>query len=100
MLILILIDVQYLQKVVVNFEEGSNGQNHCSGSTPPPLLGGIPPTTYSYLENPGLTFLQDDNSQTTYRGSCLLILYKIGVLKIFKKVAKKIFSKQSYCLVY
>ena len=30
MLILILIDVQYLQNVVFGFEKGSNGQNHHS----------------------------------------------------------------------
>ena len=32
MLILILIDVQYLQKVVFSFEKGLNGQKHSSGS--------------------------------------------------------------------
>ena len=30
MLILILIDVQYVQEVVLSFEKGSNGQNHSS----------------------------------------------------------------------
>ena len=30
MLILILIDVQYLKKVVFSFEKGSDGQNHSS----------------------------------------------------------------------
>ena len=30
MIILILSDIQYLQKVAFSFEEGSNGQNHCS----------------------------------------------------------------------
>ena len=28
MLILILVDIQYLQNVVFSFEQGSNGQNH------------------------------------------------------------------------
>ena len=32
MLILILIDFQYSQKVVFSFENGSNNQNHSSGS--------------------------------------------------------------------
>ena len=32
MLILILIDVEYLQNVVFNFEKGSNSQKHSSGS--------------------------------------------------------------------
>ena len=35
MLILILIDVQYSQKAVFSFEQGSNGQNHSSGSHHP-----------------------------------------------------------------
>ena len=30
MIILILSDIPYLQKVAFSFEEGSNGQNHCS----------------------------------------------------------------------
>ena len=67
MLILILINVQYLQKVVFRFEKGLNGQNHSSGSHnlttplpplqnfqfPPPLRGGIfpLPTPKCYLEN-------------------------------------------------
>ena len=33
MLILILSDIQYLQKVFFSFEEGSNGQNHCSSGS-------------------------------------------------------------------
>ena len=33
MLILILIDVQYLQNVVFSFEKGSNGQNHSSSGS-------------------------------------------------------------------
>ena len=33
MLILILSDIQYLQKVVFSFEEGSNGQNHRSSGS-------------------------------------------------------------------
>ena len=32
MLVLILINVQYLQKVVFSFEKGLNAQNHSSGS--------------------------------------------------------------------
>ena len=45
MLILILINVQYLQKVVFSFEKGSNAQNHSLSDsqhliTPTP----IPPT--------------------------------------------------------
>ena len=35
MLILILIDVQYLQKAVFSFEKGSNDQNHFSDSHHP-----------------------------------------------------------------
>ena len=39
MLILILIVVQYLQKVVFNFEKGSNDQNESSsGSAPHSLM--------------------------------------------------------------
>ena len=42
MLILVLIDVQYIQNVVFSFEKASNGQNHSSSDshhpiTPPPL---------------------------------------------------------------
>ena len=39
MLILVLIDVQYIQNVVFCFEKGSNGQNHSSSDfqlAPPP----------------------------------------------------------------
>ena len=32
MLVLILVDVQYLQKVVSSFQKGLDGQNHSSGS--------------------------------------------------------------------
>ena len=44
MLILIVIDVQYLQNVVLRFEEGSNGQNHSSSNT------------YHLIKNPLATF--------------------------------------------
>ena len=37
MLILILIKVQYLQKVVFSFEKGSNGQNHSSSGSHHPI---------------------------------------------------------------
>ena len=37
MLILILIDVQYLPKVVFNFEKGSNGQKHSSSDSHHPI---------------------------------------------------------------
>ena len=30
MLIFILSYIQYLQEIIFSFEEGSNGQNHCS----------------------------------------------------------------------
>ena len=33
MLILILIDIQYLQNVVLSFEKGLNGQNHSSSGS-------------------------------------------------------------------
>ena len=42
MLILILIDVQYLSKVVFSFEKGPNGQDHSSSSSPHPIKK-IPP---------------------------------------------------------
>ena len=53
MLILILIDVQYSQKVVFSFEKGSNCQNHSSSgslnlvkkSPPPPVKFPIPHPT-------------------------------------------------------
>ena len=37
MLILILINVQYLQKIVFSFEKGSNGQNHSSSGSHYPI---------------------------------------------------------------
>ena len=37
MLILILINVQYLQNVVFNFEKGSNGQTHSSATSHHPI---------------------------------------------------------------
>ena len=67
MLILILTDVQYSQKVAFSFEKGSNVQNSSySGSLHPvkkfppvklPILPTLnrnlpPPTTYNYLEDP------------------------------------------------
>ena len=67
MLILILINVQYLQEAIFSFEKGSIGQSHSSSSSyclvkkfPPlpakflilPTLGEFPPPTpYCYLEN-------------------------------------------------
>ena len=76
MLISILIDIQYWQKAIFNFEKGSNRQNYCSSGSlhpvkksPPSkifdshLTGGggwfpppLPPTPipYRYLENPDL----------------------------------------------
>ena len=51
MLILILIDVPFLQNIVFRFEKGSNGQNHsCSPSHYPikkSLLAENPPVTIS-----------------------------------------------------
>ena len=64
MLILILIDVQYLQNVSFSFEKGPYGQSHSSSDThhpikiPPPAKFPNPPfeespcTTPRYLENP------------------------------------------------
>ena len=37
MLILVLIDVQYIQNVVSSFEKGSNGQNHSSSDSHHPI---------------------------------------------------------------
>ena len=57
MLILIFIDVQYLQKVVFNFELVSNGQNHSSLGPQhpinPPEKFLIPPHSLTLFENPG-----------------------------------------------
>ena len=59
MLILILVDIQYLQNVVFSFEKDSNGQKHSSSDShppnkkippqqnvpfSPPLLGEFPPS--------------------------------------------------------
>ena len=65
MLILVLIDVQYSQKIIFSFEKGMIGQNNSlSGShhpvktsptkflIPSPARGNFPPTPYHYLENP------------------------------------------------
>ena len=41
--ILILIDVEYLQKVVSRFEEGSNGQNHSSSGFDHPIKKSLIP---------------------------------------------------------
>ena len=61
-LILILIDVQYLQNSVFSFEKGSNCQIHSSSGSyhlvkkiPPPAEFLIPPTFYCYLENSVVT---------------------------------------------
>ena len=42
MLILILIDVQYLQNGDFSFEEGSNGQNNSSSDTHHPIKESLP----------------------------------------------------------
>ena len=55
MLILILIDDQYSQKAVFSFQTGSHHQNHSSSGFLHPVKKSkflIPPTPYSYLENP------------------------------------------------
>ena len=69
MLVLILIDVQYLQKAVFSFGKGSYGQNYfSSGSQNPPIkpphkIFCPPPpppptlTPLTYLENPASLFL-------------------------------------------
>ena len=61
MLILILIDLQFLQKAVFSFEKGSNRQNHFSISlhpvkNHPSKISDSPPPTYPYccLKNPGV----------------------------------------------
>ena len=65
MVILIIIDVQYLHNVVFGFEENWNGESHCSSDTHhpikqspqvklpiPPTVGKFLPTTFeNYLEN-------------------------------------------------
>ena len=48
MLILVLIDVQYLQNVVFCFEKGSNGQNHSSSDSQLTLPS---PTPLEYGQN-------------------------------------------------
>ena len=58
MLILILIDVQYLQKAAFNFEKGSNSQNHSSSGSYHLVKNFLTskisnsPIPYHYLENP------------------------------------------------
>ena len=49
MLILVLIDIQYLQYVDFSFEEGSNGQNHSFSDTHHPIRN--VPIPKLYLEN-------------------------------------------------
>ena len=63
MLILVLIDVQYLENNVSSLEEGPNGQNQSPSDThhpiknwhqqnfPSRLFWGIPPTPQCHLEN-------------------------------------------------
>ena len=58
MLILVLINVQYILNVVFSFEKGSNDQNHSSSDshhpiTPPPSKISHLPNLSGYLENPG-----------------------------------------------
>ena len=63
MLNLILIDVQYSQKAVFSFEEGSNHQNHSSSNSPCLVKNSQsakflstpnPSHPYRYLENPDI----------------------------------------------
>ena len=57
MLILIFSDIEYLQEVVSSFEEGSNGQSHCSLhpiKNHPPGKFLIPPNLLTIFRNPAL----------------------------------------------
>ena len=65
MIIFILIEAQYSQNAVFNFEKGSNRQNHSSSGshhpvkelTPSKIYDSSPllPSPYRYLENPGFS---------------------------------------------
>ena len=61
MLILILIDVQYLQNIVFNFQKSSNGQNHYSSVFHHPIkkkAGKFPILpTWQYFPTPWKTLL-------------------------------------------
>ena len=48
MLILILIDFQYLQKFVFSFEKGSNSQNHSSSASHHPIKKYTPQQNFQY----------------------------------------------------
>ena len=76
MLILILIDVQYLQNAVFNFEKGLNRQNHSSHGSHHPVknfpskISDSPhPTPYYYLENPGKFYYNKRLSQNSHKKS-------------------------------
>ena len=84
MLILILIDVQHLQKAVFSFEKGFNHQNHSSGffhlaknSPPPPSKISNSPSPLSLFGKPAIwkTFLDLLNQMQIF-----LQLYLIELL--------------------
>ena len=77
MLILILIDVQYLQNVISSFDEGSKGQNHSlpdsyhpiknpPANIPiPPPLGAISPYTLTLFGTPWYMVSNQSFSKTS-----------------------------------
>ena len=66
MLILILIDVQYLQKVVFSFEKGSNDQNHSSSGSHHPIKN--PPQQNFKLPSTGKGIYPSPNHSLTLFG--------------------------------
>ena len=50
MLILVLIDIQYMQNVVFSFEKGSNGQNHSSSDSHHPTTHTPTKSAYFYMD--------------------------------------------------
>ena len=86
MLILILIDAQYLQKVVFIFEKGSNGQNYYSL---------IPPNKISNFSHPLMLFGKPCHllSDATRDSNTYVKQKPLDATKRFQKVLKLAFFK-------
>ena len=73
-LILVLIDVQYSQRVIFSIEKGPIGQNysssgsHCLVKKSSPAKFPIPPTSYHYLESPSPSPLSFPPSYLDFSG--------------------------------
>ena len=73
MLILILLDAQYLQKVIFSFEKGLNSQNHSSSGSQHPIKK-FTPVKFSNPPNGGGGVVVFTHSLTIFEKPCYQII--------------------------